>query len=96
MHAFKGGMDTLEIVSQYKYLGVILTEHLDYITMTKQVAQSASIALGLLIVKDKAFGAYNIIIGYMPYECFSKCYDAIVQATIDYSFSVWALNHFPV
>ena len=31
VHAFKCGMSTLEIVSQYKYLGVILTEHLDYI-----------------------------------------------------------------
>ena len=56
VHAFKCGMSTLEIVSQYKYLGVILTEHLDYITMTKQVAQHASRALGLLIAKDKAFG----------------------------------------
>ena len=87
VHAFKCGMSTLEIVSQYKYLGVILTEHLDYITMTKQVAQSASRALGLLIAKDKAFGG-------MPYECFSKCYDAIVQATIDYSASVWGTKSF--
>ena len=29
VHAFKCGMSTLEIVSQYKYLGLILTEHLD-------------------------------------------------------------------
>ena len=28
VHAFKCGMSTLENVSQYKYLGVILTEHL--------------------------------------------------------------------
>ena len=75
------------IVSQYKYLGVILTEHLDYITMTKQVAQSASRALGLLIAKDKAFGG-------MSYDCFSKCYDAIVQATIGYSASVWGTKSF--
>ena len=53
--------------------------------MTKQVAQSASRALGLLIAKDKAFGG-------MPHECFSKCYDAIVQATIDYSASVWGIK----
>ena len=46
--------------------------------MTKMVAQSASRALGLLISKDKSFGG-------MPYECFTKCYNATVQATIDYS-----------
>ena len=27
-------------------------------------------------------------------ECFSKCYDAIVQAAIDYSASVWGTKSF--
>ena len=46
------------------------------------VAQLASRALGLLISKDKSFGG-------MPYDCFTKCYNATVQATIDYSAAVW-------
>ena len=25
----------------------------------------------------------------MPYECFTKCYDATVQSIIDYSAAVW-------
>ena len=29
------GAETLEIISQYKYIGLILTEHLDYLQMTK-------------------------------------------------------------
>ena len=66
LDAFKLGIFTLEIGSQYKYLGVILTEHLDYMTMTKQVAQSASKALGLIIAKNKAFVD-------IPYGYCSKC-----------------------
>ena len=50
--------------------------------LSKIAAQLASRALGLLISKDKAFGG-------MPFECFTKCYDATVQATIDYSAPLW-------
>ena len=46
----------MELVKQYKYLGLIFTEFLDLLTMAKTVAKSASRALGLLISKDKAFG----------------------------------------
>ena len=56
-----------ELVTQYTYLGVLFTEHLNFMLMSKIVAQSASRALGLLISKDKAFGG-------MPFECFAKCY----------------------
>ena len=76
------GVSKLEFVDSYKYLGVLFTEHLDYNLMTKMVAQSASRALGLLISKDKSCGG-------MPYDCFTKCYNATVQATIDYSAAVW-------
>ena len=50
--------------------------------MSKTVAQSASRALGLLISKDKSFGG-------MPFECFTQCYNATVQAIIDYSAAIW-------
>ena len=36
------------------YLGLVLTEHLDYSVMAKYVANSASKALGLVISKFKA------------------------------------------
>ena len=53
---FECGTDSLDFVSQYKYLGVMLNEHFDLSVMVKAVAKSASRALGLLIAKDKAFG----------------------------------------
>ena len=48
---------------------------------TKRVAKSASRALGLLICNDKALGV-------MPFECFTKCYNSLVQPVIGYFF-VW-------
>ena len=81
-YLFLCGDSHLELVTQYIYLGVLFTEHLNFMLMSKIAAQSASRALGLLISKDKAFGG-------MPFECFTKCYDATVQATIDYSAPLW-------
>ena len=81
-YRFVCGDSNLELISQYKYLGVIFTEHLNFLSMSKMAAQSASRALGLLISKDKAFSG-------IPYECFTKCYSATVQATIDYSAPLW-------
>ena len=81
-YLFLCGDSHLELVTQYIYLGVHFTEHLNFMLMSKIAAQSASRVLGLLISKDKAFGG-------MPFECFNKCYDATVQATIDYSAPLW-------
>ena len=76
------GNSSLELVDHYKYLGIVFTEHLDLMQMSKIVAQSARRALGLLILKSKSLGG-------MPYECFTKCYDSTVQSIIDYSAAVW-------
>ena len=53
---FQYGQKPIETISQYLYLGLLLTEHLDYDIMAKQVANSASRALGLLITKFKGAG----------------------------------------
>ena len=45
-----------ENVIHYRYLGLVLSEHLDYAFTAKVVAHSANRALGLLIAKTKAFG----------------------------------------
>ena len=52
---FKCGNSILKIVDSYTYLGVLLTEHLDFKLTAKFVAQSASRALGLLIAKYSWF-----------------------------------------
>ena len=52
-YIFKCGSSSIDLIYQYKYLGVLFTEHLDFMQMAKIVAQSASRSLGLLISKDK-------------------------------------------
>ena len=87
---FQCGETIIKFIHQYKYLGLIISEHLDMLVMVKMMAQSASRALGLLIAKDKALGG-------MPYQCFSKCYDAIVQSTLNYGAQLYmVLLHFLV
>ena len=51
----------MEYVISYQYLGLLLTEFLDFHLMAKAVAKSANRALGLLIVKCKAHGGFNIM-----------------------------------
>ena len=69
-------------MEKYRYLGLVLTEFLDYAVMARNVAAAAGRALGLLIAKSKAHGG-------MPYECFSHLYDALVQSVINYGAAVW-------
>ncbi len=72
----------IEMINMYKYLGLIITEHLDYHITAKMVAQSASRELGLVIAEDKAYGG-------MPFKCFTKRYDSMVLSIINYGSSVW-------
>ena len=74
--------------SMYKYLGLLLTEHLDYKVTVKMVAQSAHRALGLLIAKVKRLGG-------VPYQCFVKLYESLVWSTIAYSASIWGSRSYP-
>ncbi len=72
---------------RYKYLGLILTELLDYHITASIVATSARRALGLLIAKYKPFGG-------LPYDCYTKLYDSLVQPIIDYGSSIWGTKEY--
>ncbi len=50
--------------------------------MAKLVAKSANRALGLLIVKYKAFGG-------MSHDVFSNLYDSLVAPVIEYAAAIW-------
>lgn len=84
---FTCGGSELKVVEKYRYLGLILTEFIDYSETAKQVAAAAGRALGLLIAKSKAHGG-------MPYACFSHLYDALVQSVINYGSAVWGDREF--
>ncbi len=80
--SFNVGCSVLSVVSSYKYLGLLLTEHLDYHAMGNAAAKSANRALGLLISKFKTIGG-------MHFSTFSKLYDTMVWPCISYGASVW-------
>ena len=58
-YTFKCGDKVLETVPQYVYLGLLLSEDLDYEKMAKHVCKAANRALGLVIAKGKAFGGFD-------------------------------------
>ena len=65
MYVFNFGGCDLDRVENYKYLGLILTEHFDYNTMVNMIVHAANRALGLLIAKSKVKGG-------MSFDCFTK------------------------
>ena len=71
------GETQLDIVSQYKYLGVILNEFLDYSVTAKFLADSGNRALGALINKYKHLNG----LGYYSY---TKLFQSGVCPILDY------------
>lgn len=84
---FTCGVDCIKVVDKYRYLGLIFLEFLNFELMVKSVAQAAHRALGLLIAKDKVQGG-------MPFSCFSKLFDQLVQPIIDYGAGIWGHKSF--
>ena len=79
---FKCGEEVISYTDKYMYLGLLLTEHLDYNVSAKSVAQSASRALGLLIARYKTMGG-------MSFAVFSKLYNSTVWPVISYASAIW-------
>ena len=84
---FSFGSGILATTDKYTYLGVIFSEQLDYMIMTKCVAQSGSRALGLLKAKCKS-------IGWVPCEVLTKFYESIVWPVINYSAAIWGFRSY--
>jgi hypothetical protein len=86
--SFTYGDITLERVSEYKYLGVILDEFLDYTRCSDVLSESAGRALGSIISKFK-------VLKDVGFKTFSKMYDVGVVPIMDYCSGVWGFGKFP-
>ena len=84
---FKVNDETVEYASNYKCLGLVLSEHLDYALTAKVVPQSANRALGPSIAKTKAFGD-------LQYNVFTKLYESMVFPVISYGGAIWSIQSF--
>ncbi|KAH3813261.1 hypothetical protein DPMN_141714 [Dreissena polymorpha] len=84
---FKIGLNVLEIVDKYKYLGVVMHEKRDYSFHCEMLAKSAGRALGSIINK-----IHNMKqAGFKTYE---KLYNSCVIPISDYCASIWGFKHF--
>ena len=86
-HIFKCGDKCLKTVKQYIYLGILLSEHLDYNDMATHVSKSANRALGLVIAKSKSFGG-------LPFSSFTKLFDTMVWSVVSYGAAIWGTRQF--
>lgn len=77
----------IQYCSDYKYLGLVLNEFLDYNVTAKSVALSANRALGLVIAKCK-------ILGGVSYGVFTKLYDSMVSSIIEYGAGIWGTKNY--
>jgi hypothetical protein len=84
---FHIGDNTIEIVTQYNYLGLVITEFLDYNIMAKAVAMSASRTLGLLIAKCKFNGDFI-------FNTYTTVYDSLVWSIISYGAAIWGTKDY--
>ena len=87
--SFKYGDRELYRVPEYKYLGVILDEHMNFKSCSKTLADSGGRALSAVISKFKKYKD----IGYNTY---SKMYEACVIPVLDYGSGIWGnskVNH---
>ncbi len=79
---FKCGDFNVEIVSQYKYLGLWLDEHLTLDTAVTELSKSAIQALGVLISNCFALDS-------MDHKMFTLLYETLVQPLLNYCAGLW-------
>ncbi len=68
-HVFTYGSNTIEVVDRYKYLGLILTDMLDYNVTVFMVAKTDSHSLGLLKAKSNVDCLMKYIVTYAIHLC---------------------------
>ncbi len=71
----------LEIVGEYKYLGVFLDEYLTFSKTTNVLATAGGRALGGMINKYKSLND-------LGYETYTKLYSSLVAPIIDYGSAI--------
>ena len=86
-HVFKFSESTIEIVSCYKYLGILIDEHLTFEKCAKLLSESGGRALGSIISKFK-------ILKNCGFKTFEKLYSTGMCPILDYSACVWGYGKF--
>ena len=86
-YTYKLGDSELCIVENYKYLGIIINEYMDYDKVAKTLADAANRALGAVINKYKSLNG----LGYYTY---TKLFNSGVCPILDYASEIWGFKNF--
>ena len=85
--SFKFGNQSLDIVTYYKYLGVIFDEHLTFEKNASILAEAACRALGAIRSKMKSLKSCR-------YNTFNTLFNSGVLSISDYSAGIWGTKKF--
>ena len=86
-YEFICGNEAIEIIDKYKYLGLILDEHLNYDITASVLAGSAGRALGGICSKFKKLKG-------LGYQTFTKLFHSGVVPIMDYCSGIWGYSKF--
>ena len=85
--AFKYGDNEVNILSDYKYLGLILDEHMTFEKAVDTLCSSAGRALASVINTFKSL--HNI-----RFSTFTKLYNSCVNSILEYGSAIWLDKRF--
>ena len=86
---FSCGEYNIDVTESYKYLGVWFDQHLRMDKAVRELAKSASRALGALFGKFMNSGG-------MTYSVYSKLYSSIVEPVLFYGSGIWGTKQHAV
>ena len=79
---FVFGREEIEYTKQYKYLGLLLTEHLEWDIALQEVQKKASRALALLNIRARVCGGFH-------FNTYSMLFNQLVQPIIMCNACIW-------
>ncbi len=84
---FKLGNMVLPIVTHYKYLGIVITEFIDYNVVAQILADAENRTLGSVINKYKKINGFR-------YYTYTTSFHSAVGPILDYASEVWRYMNF--
>ncbi|VDI51031.1 Hypothetical predicted protein [Mytilus galloprovincialis] len=84
---FRLGQKELDYVEKYRYLGLTLSENIDYKVSVNELSAAASRSLGSLTSKF-------LHMGNMNFEIYTKIYDNTVIPVMDYASGIWGIKRY--
>jgi hypothetical protein len=79
--------EELKLVDRYKYLGVVLQEHLDFTATSEILAGAGGRALGSLLNKYKKLNG-------LSYNVFTKLFRTCICPILDYGSEIWGAQKY--